>query len=201
MTRRIFIGAALVLVVILVGWFEGFSQPESHHVANLQQQEQVASGKVTQLDAQYSALLHSEKNLPAERAALAALSGSVPDGPELDKVVKSLWAAADASGAQIANIASPQPADFGVATPATVSGPAEINLTISVDGSSAQVESLVNHLDSERRLFVVDTFSLQGPTASSTSGAAKASSSATAGGSSITLRAFYASASSDNPAS
>jgi Tfp pilus assembly protein PilO len=200
-TRRILIGAALVLVVVLVGWFEGFSQPESHHIANLQQKEQVAAGKVTQLDGQYSALVHSEKQLPAERAALAALSGAVPDGPELDNVVKSLWAAADASGAQLVDISSPQPTEFGAAIPAALPGPAEIDLIVSVDGSPAQVESLVNHLDAERRLFVVDAFSLQDPTGSSPRGTAKASGPATSGGSSLTLRAFYATASSDNPAS
>jgi len=185
----------------MVGWFEGFSQPESHHIANLQQQEQVAAGKVTQLDAQYSTLIRSEKQLPAERAALAKLSAAVPNGPELDNLVKSLWAAGDASGAQLVDISSPQPADFGAATPATLSGPAEINLTVSVNGTPAQVESLVNHLDSQPRLFVVDSFSLQNPAPSSPSGAAKTNSTATGAGSSVTLRAFYAMASSDNPAS
>ena len=175
MTRRILIGAVLVLVVILVGWFEGFSQPESHHIANLQGQEQVAAGKVAQLDAQYSALIHSEKRLPAERAALARLSEAVPNGPELDNLVKSLWAASSASGTQLINISSPQPVDFGAATPAIISGPAAIDLTISVSGSPAQVETLVNHLDSEPRMFVVDSFSLQNPAASSTSGTAKTS--------------------------
>jgi len=185
----------------MVGWFEGFSQPESHHISNLQQQEQVAAGKVKQLDAQYTALIHSEKQLPAERAALAKLSEAVPNGPELDNLVKSLWAAGDASGAQLVDISSPQPAGFGAATPASASGPAEINLTISVDASPAQVESLVNHLDSQPRLFVVDSFSLQNPAGNSRSGAAKPSSPATSAGSSVTIRAFYATASSDNPAS
>lgn len=201
MTRRVMIGAALVLVVLMVGWFEGFSQPERHHIANLQQQQQVAAGKVTQLDSQYRALLHSEKQLPAERAALAKLSKAVPNGPELDNLVKSLWAAGDASGAQIIDISSPQPVDFGAAMPASLAGPAEIDLTVSVDGTPAQVEALVNHLDSQPRLFVVDSFSLLNPVASSPSGAAKANNSATGAGSSVTIRAFYATASSDSPAS
>jgi Tfp pilus assembly protein PilO len=201
MKRRILIGAALALVVIVVGWFEGFSQPESHRIANLQQQEQVALGKVAQLDAQYVALVHSEKELPAERAALGKLSEAVPSGPELDNLVKSLWAASNASGTQLTNISSPQPMYFGAASATTLSGPASIDLTISVNGTPAQVEALVNHLDSESRLFVLDSFSLSNPVASSASGAAKTSGTAIVGGSAISLRAFYATASSDNPAS
>jgi Tfp pilus assembly protein PilO len=200
-TRRILMGAVLVLAVVLVGWFEGFSQPESHHLANLKQQEQVAAGKVTQLDAQYIALVHSEKQLPAERAALAALALAVPSGPELDNIVKSLWAAADASGVELTDISSPQPAGFGVPTPASVTGPVELELNLSVSGTAGQVEALVNHLDAEWRLFVVDSFSLQNPSTNSPHGAAKASGSGVTGGSSLTLRAFYAIASSDNPAS
>jgi Tfp pilus assembly protein PilO len=200
-TRRILIGTGLVLLVILVGWFEGFSQPESHHIANLQAQAQAAAGKVAQLDAQYSTLIHSEKELPKERAALAKLTDAVPNGPELDNLVKSLWSAADAAGAQLVNISSPQPADFGSATPTTSSGPLDIVLSVSVNGSPAQVETLVNHLNAEPRLFVVDSFSLQNPVASSANGGTKGSSSLPAGGSSLSLRAFYATASSDNPAS
>jgi Tfp pilus assembly protein PilO len=200
-TRRILIGAGLVLVVILVGWFEGFYHPEAHHIATLQAQEQVASDKVVQLDAQYADLLHSERQLPAERAALAALSEAVPNGPELDNLVKSIFAAAGASGVQLTTISSPQPVNFGVAAPASTSGPAEVMLTIGVSGTPSQVEALVNKLDSEHRLFVVDTFSLQDPTAISPTKASKGGGSGTGTGSSIVLRAFYASASSDNPAS
>jgi Tfp pilus assembly protein PilO len=125
----------------------------------------------------------------------------VPSDPELDNLVKSLWAAADASGTQLTNISSPQPTYFGAASAAALSGPASIDLTISVSGTPAQVETLVNHLDSEPRLFVVDSFSLQNPAGSATSGAAKTNATAIGGGSAITLRAFYATASSDNPAS
>ncbi len=121
MTRRIVIGAGLVLVVMLVGWFEGFYHPEAQHIASLQTQEQVASAKVVQLDGQYAELLRSERRLPAERAALAALRGAIPNGPELDNLVKSLWAAADVAGVQLTTISSPQPADFGAGASASIS--------------------------------------------------------------------------------
>jgi len=199
------IGVGLVLIVMLVGWFEGFYHPEAQHIASLQTDEQVASAKVVQLDGQYAGLLKSEKRLPAERAALAALRGAVPNGPELDNLVKSLWAAADAAGVQLSTISSPQPAGFGVLAPASIPGPAQVMLIIGVNGSPSQVEALVNALDSEHRLFVVDSFSLQDPTGGSPTKGSKPSGAgtgaATGAGSSITLRAFYGLASSDNPAS
>ncbi len=74
-------------------------------------------------------------------------------------------------------------------------------LIIGVSGTPSQVEHLVNALDAEHRLFVVDSFSLQDPTASSPTKGSKASGPGAGAGSSIVLRAFYASASSDNPAS
>ncbi len=148
----------------------------------------------------------SKKQVPAERVALARLTKAVPDGPELDNLVTTLYSAATKAGVTLLSIASPQPPNFGSAAAASTagSGPSDVALSLAVSGTAGQIEQLVRVLDAEPRLFVVDNFNLSfgaTPSGLSSSGAASVAADRSQSSTAISLRAFYASATSDNPGS
>jgi hypothetical protein len=160
--KRIAIGVALVIAVLLVGWYEGFYRSESAHISNLRAEAQIAQGTVLTLQTEYSALVHSEKQLPAERVALAKLLRLLPDNPQLDSLEKVLFAAAASAGAKIQSITSPPPSNFGLTTPGSsaTQGPNQLVLTLGVSGTGAQIQRLYGVLDTDSRLFVIDNSAL-----------------------------------------
>jgi Tfp pilus assembly protein PilO len=190
--------AVVVVLAITAVWYIGLYKPETSHIKSLQTKQQQVSASLLQLDSRYTALVMSEKNLPAERSALVRLGKAVPNGPELDNLVTTLYAAAAVAGVKLTGIGSPQPANFGASNPAAMTGPAQVALSASVTGSPAEIEHLVKVLDHSKRLFVVDGFSLSFPASNAPSKLASTGPGAI--GSTLTLRAFYASPSSDNPA-
>jgi Tfp pilus assembly protein PilO len=196
--KRVIIAAVLAAFVVIAGWYAGFYRPEISHIKNLQTKQQQAEESYLQLETHYASLLRSKKQLPKQRLALTKLKGLVPDGPELDKLVTTLYAAATATGVNLSTISSPAPVGFGTSSgSAASSGPGQLSLSLSITGTSSQIESFVKALDGAPRLFVVDNFSLS--FGSSKGGKSTAGNSQ--GGTVISVRAFYADASSQNAAS
>ncbi len=198
MTRRIAIATALVIFVLVAGWYMGFYRPESGHIKALQSKQQEAQANLAQLDARYSQLVRSQRQLPAERADLARLERLVPNGPELDRLVTGLYAAAATAGVQLTSISSPAPAGYGPGSGSAGPAPAQLQLTLQVSGTPGEIEDLVRVLGSAPRLFVVDSFGLAlAPVAAGPRAGAGSSQT----GTSISLRAFYALPNADSPAS
>ncbi|HTV11208.1 MAG TPA: hypothetical protein VME20_05030 [Acidimicrobiales bacterium] len=214
MTRRIYIGALIVALLVGVVWYETLYHSERAHIRSLQAQEQTATNSLALLQAHYVSLVASEKRLPAERVALADLRQLVPDGPELDDLVTSLFGIAARSGVILQSISSPQPEAFVAAAAAaasgtssgasTSSGPAELQLSLGVEGTPAQITQLYKLLDAAPRLFVIDNFAI--PVANATGatankGAGRKQPSIGAVAVTVDLRAFYALSTADNAAS
>jgi Tfp pilus assembly protein PilO len=184
--RRIMLVVLIAVLVVVGGWYEGLYRPEVSHIKNLKATEQTAQVALLSLESRYVDLVKSKKELPQERAALAKLDQAVPNDPELDTLVKTLFSAAAKANVQLNDIGSPAPSNFGVpAAPGTVAtaGPAELALTVNIVGTPSEVEKLYRVLDAEPRLFVINNFSLtSGPTAGATAGAVT-----------LDLNVFYAS--------
>ncbi len=196
--KRVIIAAVLAAAVVIVAWYVGFYRPEMGHISILQTKQQQAEESYLQLETHYASLLQSKRELPKERAALVKLKGLVPDGPELDKLVTTLYASATATGVNLTTISSPAPAGFGTSGGSTSSpGPGQLSLSLSVDGTSSQIERFVKALDDAPRLFVVDNFSLS----FGSSRGGKGTGGTSQGGTVISVRAFYADAGSQNAAS
>ena len=193
-----------MLALLLVGWYEGLYRSEAAHTASLRTQQQAAAASVLALDARYAVLVSSEKQLPSERRSLAALERALPNGPDLDDLVTTLYAAAKRAGVNLSSIGSPPPPGFGQLPTAPASsaaaGPSQLSLSLSITGTASQIEDLVNILDAEPRLFVVDNFSLDFGSGAPT-GPASSSAATELTGTTLMVRAFYASASSDSAAS
>jgi len=185
--RRIMIVALIAIVVLFVGWYEGLNRPESSHITSLKATEQKAQLTVLGLETRYVDLVKSKKELPKERAALAKLERAVPNDPDLDSLVKTLFSAAAAANVKLTSIGSPQPPDFGDPSATGVTGPIVLPLSLSVTGTNVEVEHLYRVLDAEPRLFVINNFS-EVPGAGSS-------------GATLSLDAFYASANATTAAS
>ncbi|HXW79694.1 MAG TPA: hypothetical protein VEJ84_09345 [Acidimicrobiales bacterium] len=186
--RRVLIIAGIVLVVVLVGWYEGLYKPESAHINALRAKEQVAAANLTSLEGRYIALVDAKRRVPAERKALATLEQLVPDEPGLDSLVKVIFKLTATAGLQLQGITSPSPSGFGQpASPSgsTAVGPNELLLTISVAGTAKEVERLYQLLESNSRLFVIDNYSLSFSTAKNGASAGNQTS--------LEVRAFFAS--------
>jgi Tfp pilus assembly protein PilO len=198
--RRIMIVAVIAVLVVFAGWYEGLYRSEVSHINTLKATEQQTHVALLTLETHYVDLVRSKKELPQERAALARLDKAVPNGPELDGLVKTLFSAASATNVQLTSISSPQPPGFGVssASAVTPAGPVELPLSLTVTGTSGAIENLYRVLDAEPRLFVINNFSVA-PGTSSTAGASSTGTSTT--GATITLDAFYASAKANTAAS
>ncbi len=161
--RRIMIVAFIAVLVLFAGWYEGLYRPEASHITKLKATEQTAQVALLTLETRYVDLIKSKKELPQERAALAKLEQAVPNDPELDSLVKTLFKAAAQTKVQLTSIGSPPPPDFGlpVAAGATAQvGPVVLPLSLSVTGTSGAVENLYRVLDAEPRLFVINNFSV-----------------------------------------
>ena len=199
MIRRVALLALVGLVVVVGGWFGLFWRSETSHLHKLEGQRTEAIGNVDQLQGELAALKALQLKTPAERAALSTLQQAVPEGPSLDQLLDALNNAALSAGVTVSSIATPTPAGWAGSTsgtPATASGAGaqSMSLSVSVNGTNQQVLRFVSALDSEKRLFVVDTFSLDG-SSQATHGQAAVGSTA------LTVQAFYISSTSNDPAS
>jgi Tfp pilus assembly protein PilO len=153
------LGLVGVLVLMLV-WFELFYRPETSHITSLQNKDSAAHTSLVALDDRYAALVSSEKQLPAERRQLRALEAAVPNDPQLDSLVTSMYAAAKRAGMQISSVSSPQPDSFGSTEAVATSGVSQLTLGLNVSGTPSQLVKLVNILNAEPRLFVLDNLDL-----------------------------------------
>ncbi|MGH9104401.1 MAG: hypothetical protein ACRDZX_00920 [Acidimicrobiales bacterium] len=203
---------ALVGLLIVVGiWYAALWRPETSHLRAEGQLQSQAASNVASLQGQLASLQVLSKRVPAERKALSKLDQAVPDGPSLDQLLDAINTAAAKAGVPLTAIGTPMPTGWGqpaaspgsaASAPATgtTTGPPSISLTISIGGTAARVLKFVTALGSQRRLFVVDSFSLTtSPATSPASGKSRAP--ATGLGTSLTVEAFYVSATSANPAS
>jgi len=200
MTRKIALVAGLIVIVMLVAWYEGMLRPENSHIQSLRAKQQVAATSLASLEDRYVGLINAKRKLPAERVALARLEQLVPDGPDLDTLEKVLFNLAATAGVQLSSIASPAPSGYGtgIASGSSASssspGPNQLQLTLGVSGSASQIEDLYRLLDSNPRLFVIDNCSLS-------LAKAPASGNGLGNQTELEIRAFFVSASPDSAVS
>jgi Tfp pilus assembly protein PilO len=195
------IGLAGLIVVVGV-WYALFWRSETSHLKAEQKAEAQAASNVASLQGQLAALTVLQKKMPAERAALSKLEEAVPDGPSLDQLLDAITTAAAQAHVALNSIGTPEPSGWGgsaasgAAPASSGAGPESISVSIGVNGTAAHLLKFVTTLDSQPRLFVVDSFSLSGVNHAGAGGSAGAQ-----GGTSFTVEAFYVSAQSSDAAS
>ena len=200
LSHRIALITLVALIVVVGVWYVALWHPAQKNVATLRAQQAVAAANVMTLQAQVDNLRAEQKQLPRDRALLAKFEASIPTDPGLDQLIKVINNAVNEAGMSLTSIGTPAPSGWGVTGPAAVPtgpGPQSIAISIGVQGSDVGMLRLVTDLDSEPRLLVVNSLSLD--SAPSASGASNGASSATSNAYSVSATAFFVSVASNNP--
>ena len=162
-TRRIALITLGALVIVVGAWYGALWRPAQKHLATLRSEQTVAASNVMALQAQADALRGEQKQLPKDRVELSQLQAAIPNGPSLDQLIKVIDNAAHQAGVSLTSLATPPPAGWGTsgaAPSATGSGPQDFQVSVGLSGTDRGVLQFVTDLDSQARLFVVDSFSL-----------------------------------------
>jgi Tfp pilus assembly protein PilO len=203
MMRKVGLIALAGVLVVVAGWYIAFWRPESSHLQALKAQQTKAAANVSQLETQVAVLRVLQREVPAEKAALAKLDQDVPEGPSLDQLLDVLDHSANVAGVTLTSISTPQPASWGgsagTSSATSGAGPESMTLSISVNGSNAGLLRFIAALDSAPRLFVVDNFALNNGSSQTSNGSSGSASST--GSTGLTVETYYVSSASGDPAS
>ncbi len=123
-----------VLAVLAAGWFLLVS-PKHATAAALRQQATEQQTTNRQLGSQLAVLRAQQQALPAEQAKIAAVAVKVPPGLDEPALVRSLTAAADASGVEVVSVVPGTLATTTKSTSATSTTSTATTSTASVAGS------------------------------------------------------------------
>ena len=190
-------GGALVIVLIL--WVALIS-PQNSKLTSLQDQSVQLQAQEAELQARLTSLQSEGQKLSSNCADLQKISTQIPsvqsptdiDAQEssFESQFNNLAASSGVSLAQFSGFAPANTTGSAAAAPATQpavggsstspAGVTAVPTTLTVQGTYGQITSFVNGLDNFPRLFVIQKFVLAfGPAATSTSGAASATGTAT----------------------
>jgi Tfp pilus assembly protein PilO len=200
-TRRIALITLSALILVVGVWYGALWRPAEKHLATLRAQQVLAANNVLTLQAQADALRAQQKQLPQDKVALAKLAAAIPADPGLDQLIKVIDNAAGEAGVSLTSLGTPPPSGWGTSGPSSAAaqgpGPQDMTISVGFQGSDRGMLQFVTDLDSEARLFVVDSFSLN--SAPRASGPSSSTGSAGASTYSVTVTAFYVSGASNNP--
>jgi type IV pilus assembly protein PilO len=169
--------AVVVVAVLAGGWFLLVS-PKRAEAADLGAQTAATEQQISALRSKLTELQDKQRNLPAQQAALEAISKQIPSDPALPALIRALTNAGRSSGVDLMNIAPGAPAPLGAVggttgTAAATQSPINvITVTVAAKGSYNQVQQFVQRLESLQRAFLVQGFQLAPDTAAGSSGTA-----------------------------
>jgi len=176
---RIWIVATTVLVVaVLAGGWLLLVSPKRAETDELRTQTVAAQEEARELRSQLQVLRRQEAELPAQQAKLAAIERQIPTDPMLPVLVRSLTAAARASGSTLKTISPGLPVAVATTTESAttaadqvVSPLASVPLNLELTGTYFQLEQFIASLEQLQREFLVDTFSISSDAAPDSGGA------------------------------
>jgi Tfp pilus assembly protein PilO len=180
-SRRVILFAVVAAVIVLAGWYLLLWSPTKSDLDKAKERRSAAEAQQSQLRSEIQRLQESQRNEPANRAKLERLRTAIPDDPSLGQFIIDVNDAATRSGIDFVSIAPTEPhttARAPIATTTTVAGstattsntplasaapgsaPAEIGLTLQIQGGYFQVLDFLNRLDSLPRLVVTDSLNI-----------------------------------------
>jgi len=169
-SRKWTIGAALLIVVVLVGTWFLLVSPKRGEVSELQAATESQEGKNASLETEVALLKEQNKKLPKYQAELAELRNRIPATEGMPSLIRQLRVAADKSGVDL-DALTPQPAVALVGpeggTPAVGEGgslPPEalagVNFDIVVSGGYFEIQQFMNKVENLERYVQVSGFTI-----------------------------------------
>jgi type IV pilus assembly protein PilO len=155
------IGAAAGLAVIVL-WYLLLWSPRADAIEEAKGRQQAADSALQELRAEARRLEGLRRNEAATRARIEQLRQAIPDEPSLAQFILDANDAAIRSGIDFLSIAptppvAPSAPEAGAAPGAS---PAEIALSITVNGGYFQVIDFINRLNELTRIIVIDNMNL-----------------------------------------
>ena len=156
-TRRIGAVAAAAAVVITLIWYVALFRPQSAHLKAAHAAYDQAAAQILQLDTQVATLQALERQIPADKTKLAALTTALPQSSDLQDALNQLHALATGTGVQLTAV-NPS-GDTGPTGSQTAGGVKAIKLSLSLTGPYPPMMAFISGLDSMTRTVVVDSAS------------------------------------------
>ena len=177
--------AAGIAALVLIGWYLLLWSPTKDDLDAAKSRRQTAESRQEQLNQAIARLRSAQRNEPLRRAQLETLRTAIPDTPNLAQFILDTNDAAARAGIDFVSIAPTEPrataaaatttttttaagatttTAAGTATTAAPAGPApaEIGITMQVQGGYFQVLDFLNRLDRLPRLVVIDAINISG---------------------------------------
>lgn len=153
MTRRIWLGAVLVIVLMVALWFAVFWSRIGDDLADERDRRDDAEAAVVQAQSERDRLAAAARDIPPLQSQLADLETAIPPEPQLAELVLQVADAGNMSGLDLARVVPGDPAASG-------QGLTEIPVELQVRGGYFQILDFVNRISVEPRVFVIDLIDL-----------------------------------------
>jgi Tfp pilus assembly protein PilO len=168
------VGAIVCVVVLIAGWFLLVS-PVKSDISKTKAATEAQTSENSSEQLTLASMRSIAKNLPQEKAQLAALSSRVPDQVQLPALLRAIQSAATTTGITLTSLSPTQPAAL-----ANAPGISAVGISLAVTGGYAELEQFDSSLESLKRTFVVSGFTMTGGGATAGVGNASDTSSITA---------------------
>ena len=162
-TRRIMAAAAAAGVVLVLIWYVALFRPQSANLKSAHQAYQQATTQIQQLQSQVATLQGLERQIPADKARLTALTASLPKTTDLHGALDQLHILATGTGVQLTTV---DPTPDTTSSSGQASTPYKtVKLSMTASGAYPNMMSFITGLDQMSRTVVVDSASFsQGAT-------------------------------------
>lgn len=178
MSRRALGIGALGAVLVLVLWYMLLWSPANGDVQDAKDRREAAEEQADRLRTEIQRLRAAQQNEPAQRARLETLRAGIPDDANLAQFILDTNDAAVRAGIEFISVAPSPPAAAaapvaaaaatattttvpgGTATGGAASAPAEIRISLQIQGGYFQVLDFLNRLDQMPRIVVTDNLSV-----------------------------------------
>lgn len=175
MNRRALAIGVIASVLLLLAWYLLLWSPTNKDVQEAKDRKTSAEEQASQLQAEIRRLRAEQQNEPAKRARLEEMKAAIPDEPNLAQFILDTNDAAVRSGIEFVSVAPAVPAPAatqaaaattattaptGGATATGAAAPAEIKMTLQIQGGYFQMLDFLNRLDQMPRIVVTDGLSV-----------------------------------------
>jgi Tfp pilus assembly protein PilO len=150
-------GIAILAIVLVVVWYTALWAPQAGKLATATATQSKAETQQLQLQTRLVALEVLKLKLPLLLAERRRLEAAVPSGSQLARGLSGIDKAATESGVVVSSLTPSAAVNTATGAAATL---AQLDVSISANGSYAQAMNFIYLLDMMPRLYVLSTVSL-----------------------------------------